>query len=130
MEPILSTEAKDIEVLKEFMKREQIFHQPEYGMSRQDFENMTDPMFWEVGASGRRYSRDCVLDVLEDRLKNPTEDIFETKDFYCLEISQNNYLLTDTLIQGNRITRRTSIWRHLKNDWKIVFHQGKIVADR
>jgi len=130
MEPKLSTEPKDLEVLKELMKREPIFHQPEFGISRQDFENMTETTFWEVGASGRRYSREYVLDVLEERQKNPSEDIFKTKDFHCLEISLNNYLLTYTLIQGDRITRRATIWRRTNNGWKIVYHQGTIVVDR
>ncbi|MGW1910408.1 hypothetical protein ACWCQS_06550 [Streptomyces sp. NPDC002076] len=32
---------------------------------------MTAPDFWETGASGRRYSRAHVLDVLEERHKEP-----------------------------------------------------------
>lgn len=130
MEPQLTTKKKDRAVLKELMKREPIFHQPDFGTSRKDFEKMTDPAFWEVGASGRRYSRDYVLDVLEDRLKNPSKDIWEAKEYHCLELSPNNYLLTYTLTQGNRMTRRTSLWRHSKDGWKIVFHQGTIIADR
>jgi hypothetical protein len=130
MEPTLITEPKLAGILEELMKLEPIFHRPESGTSRRDFEAMTEPAFWEVGASGRRYSREFVLDVLEERLNNPSEEIFETTDPYCLEISPDHYLLTYTLIQKDRITRRATIWRRSTDGWKMVYHQGTIVADR
>ena len=123
-------EQKRMDVLKKLMKREPIFHRPEYGITRKDFENMTEATFWEVGASGRHYNREYVLDELEKRFKSPTEDIWKTKDFDCLEIATDNYLITYTLIQGDRITRRATIWRRSNDNWKIVYHQGTIVEDR
>ncbi len=115
------------DVLNELMKREPLFHRPEFGTTRQDFENMTIETFWEVGASGRRYSRKYVMDTLELRHSQPHEDIWETQDFHCLEIAPNNYLVTYTLIQEERVTRRATIWRRCDTDWKIVYHQGTIV---
>lgn len=109
------------------MRREPIFHRREFGITRRDFENMTDSNFWEVGASGCRYSREYILDTLEKRYENPTEEIWETKDFPCLEIAPENYLLTYTLIQGERMTRRSTIWRRSELSWKIVYHQGTVV---
>jgi hypothetical protein len=130
MEPKLITDPKYLHVLNELIKQEPIFHHPELGTTRQDFENMTETTYWEVGASGRRYSRDYILDELEKRFKNPAEDIWETKDFFCMEIASDNYLLTYTLIQGDRITRRTTIWRRSEIGWKILFHQGTVVENR
>jgi len=129
MEPDLITEHSQLDVLKELMRREPIFHHPEFGTTRLDFEKMTEVTFWEVGASGRRYSREYILDVLEERFRNPVEDIWETKDFHCLEIARDNYLITYTLIQGARITRRATIWRRSEFDWKIVYHQGTVVEE-
>lgn len=129
MEPELTTDPELLDILEELKKREPIFHKPEYGTTREDFEKLIDYSFWEVGASGRRYSRETVLKVLEERSKNRTEDKWNTKDFHCLEIAHDNYLLTYTLFQGNRITRRATIWRRLDKDWKIIFHQGTIVED-
>jgi exodeoxyribonuclease V alpha subunit len=74
-----------------------------------DFERMTEATFWEVGASGRRYSRQYVLDEMEKRYASPEEDTWQTRDFHCLEIAAENYLVTYTLIQGTRITRRSTI---------------------
>jgi hypothetical protein len=117
----------NLDVLNELIKREPIFHRPEFGTTHQDFENMTIETFWEVGASGRRYSRKYVMDTLELRHSQPHEDIWETRDFHCLEIAANNYLITYTLIQEERVTRRSTIWRRCGTDWKIVYHQGTIV---
>jgi hypothetical protein len=129
MEPNLITAPEHLDVLKELMRREPIFHRPEFGTTRRDFENMTEPDFWEVGASGRRYSRAYALDVLEKRYENPGEDVWETKDFHCIEIARDNYLLTYTLFQGARVTRRATIWRRSDAGWKIVYHQGTIVEE-
>ena len=60
-------------VLEELKLREPIFHHPEFGTTRWDYEAMTDPEFWEVGASGRRYSREFVLETLENRAPDPDE---------------------------------------------------------
>jgi hypothetical protein len=127
MEPNLITGPKLMAVLSELVQREPIFHRPEFGTSRADFENMTEPSFWEVGASGRRYSRDYILDLLEKRYENPSQDIWEAKDFHCTEIAPDNYLLTYTLLQDDRLTRRSTIWRRDQHNWKIVYHQGTIV---
>lgn len=129
MEPNLVTDPKLEGVLNDLIRREPIFHRPEFGASRSDFEAMTEPTFWEVGASGRRYSREYVLDVLEERHQNPVEEQWEARDFHCQEIAPDNYLLTYTLLQGERITRRATIWRRTDSGWKIVYHQGTIVED-
>ncbi|WP_233842443.1 DUF4440 domain-containing protein [Dyella sp. 2HG41-7] len=129
MEPRLVTDPKLLPILDELQRREPIFHRPEFGTARSDFEAMTETNFWEVGASGRRYSRDYALRVLEERYSRPYDDHWETSDFHCQEIATDNYLLTYTLKQGARITRRTTLWRHALQGWKIVFHQGTVVAD-
>jgi hypothetical protein len=127
MEPTLSTAPHLLAVLDELKRREPIFHRPELGTTRADFENMTDPSFWEVGASGRRYSREFILDTLENRMLQGYEDIWETLDFHCLEIAPDNYLVTYTLLQGARVTRRATLWRRRSSGWKILYHQGTVV---
>ncbi len=127
MEPRFVGAPEHAAVRDELMQREPIFHRAAFGTARKDFEKMTAPEFWEVGASGRRYSREFVLNVLEERYENATEDVWEIGDFQCQEIAADNYLATYTLIQGQRVTRRTTIWRHTPDGWKIVFHQGTVV---
>jgi len=134
VKPWLTTEPKLRAILQELRSREPIFHRPELGTSRVDFEKMTEEDFWEVGASGRRYSRDHVVEVLEGRHQVAShlalEDTWEALDFACRELGSDTYLLTYTLLQGRRKTRRASLWRRRSGeDWKIVFHQGTLVED-
>ncbi len=122
MEPNLTS------ILEELSAREPIFHRPEYGTTRADFENMTLPDFWQIGASGRIYSREYVLAELERRHTQPHEiDLWETSDFRCRKLAEDAYLLTYNLLQGERRTRRSTIWQHTSTGWKIAFHQGTIV---
>lgn len=117
-------------VLNELRQREPIFHHPGSGTSRTDYARMVVDDFWEIGASGQRYSREFVLDVLEARLANPVDESdWESRDFHVRELAPDVYLLTYTLRQGERLTRRSTIWRRAGDDWKIVFHQGTIVTN-
>jgi hypothetical protein len=114
-------------VLEDLKQREPLFHRPEFGTTRRDYENMTDLQFWEVGASGRRYSREFVLNTLDNRTPDPDESKWLTRDFECREIAADNYLITYTLAQGARITRRATLWRRTSAGWKVLYHQGTIV---
>jgi hypothetical protein len=118
------------EVLAELSAREPIFHRPEYGTTRADFERMTVDDFWEVGASGRCYSRAYVLDELEKRYAEPHADVWETSDFQCRKLAADVFLMTYHLLQnGVRHTRRSTIWQRTSEGWKIVYHQGTIVQE-
>jgi hypothetical protein len=130
-EPCLVTDPALEEILAQLIRREPIFHRPEFGTTRIDFENMMTNDFWEVGASGRRYSRTFILDMLEERFQqDQRDDIWETSDFYCQRLAADIYLLTYTLLQHRtRKTRRSTIWQQTQEGWKVVFHQGTIVQD-
>jgi hypothetical protein len=128
MEPRLITDPKLLPILEALKSREPIFHRPEFGTTRESFDAMCDADFWEVGASGRRYSREYVLDTLEKRHKHPHEDRWETSEFHCREIAADHYLLTYTLKQDERMTRRCTLWRRAPGGWKIVYHQGTTVV--
>jgi len=130
MEPTLSTDPALLGILEELKNREPIFHRPEFGTTRADFGNMMHANFWEIGASGRRYSREYVLAELERRRQHPHEDVWETSEFLCRQLAPNVYLVTYTLIQNKiRKTRRSTIWHCTEVGWKIMFHQGTMVED-
>ena len=82
-EPVLVTDPILMGVLDELRSREPLFHRRELGTTRSHFEAMTTEDFWEVGASGHAYSREYVLDVLEERYQHTDVDEWETSDFYC-----------------------------------------------
>lgn len=129
MEPQLVTAAMDLAVREELLRLEPLFHRPELGSTRQDFERMTSPAFWEVGASGRRYSRDYVLGILEERRASPADDPWQVEGFHCAAIAADRYLVTYTLLQGARVTRRATIWSRTAAGWQALYHQGTVVAE-
>ena len=128
-EPSLVTDPVLTGVLAELQAREPIFHHPELGTTRADFESMMVADFWEVGASGRRYSRESVMAELQRRYAGKYVDQWETRDFHCRRLAEDVYLLTYTLFQGERKTRRSTIWQNTPAGWKIVFHQGTVVQE-
>ena len=116
------------DVTEELRRREPLFHRPELGTTRADFERMTADAFWEIGASGRRYDREFVLNELEKRHTAPISEHLEVHDFHCTELAPDTYLATYTLIQeGHRVSRRATIWRRSEGGWEAVYHQGTLV---
>ena len=126
MEPRFTTAPHLAEVTRELMRREPLFHRAEFGTTRADFEKMTALEFWEVGASGRRYSRAFVLDTLEQRYKSPFTDTWEIQDFHCTDLAPDTFLVTYTLLQGPRTSRRSTVWKQTSDSWKILYHQGTL----
>ncbi len=116
---------------EELAAREPIFHRPESGTTRADFEAMTADDFWEVGASGRKYARGEILDILDSRHATPHEDVWEIRDFQCRRLAADIYLVTYMLIQDRqRETRRATIWQRTEDGWKIMYHQGTLIQSQ
>jgi hypothetical protein len=117
------------QVLEELRRREPIFHSAEFGATRADFERATAPEYWEVGASGRRYSREFILRGLEG---NPPVEAasagWRCYDHALRRLGTDTYLLTYTLRQIDRLTRRATIWQTAPAGWRILYHQGTIVS--
>src|SRR5690348_12891422 len=116
-------------VFDEIRRREPIFHTAEFGFSIAELERALAPEYWEVGASGRRYSRDFVLRSLADR---PAADAatsgWRTYDCALRRLGPETYLFTYTLLQGERRTRRATVWERFPAGWRILYHQGTIVS--
>lgn len=119
-----------LEATEAVRSREPLFHRPEHGTTPADFDRMMAPDFWEVGASGARYTRAYILETLTQRHAEPVkEDDLVVEDFSCTHVADAVYLATYTLTQsGNRITRRATLWRHTPEGWHAVYHQGTVVS--
>lgn len=115
------------EVLAELVAREPLFHRKELGTSRMDFQAMTAPDFWEVGASGKVYDLESIWNILESRYRANEPDDWRTSDFRIRALGSNVYLLTYQLQQGDRITRRATLWERANSVWRVIYHQGTIV---
>jgi hypothetical protein len=116
-------------ILEELKRLEPLFHAAAPGATMERFEELVSAEFWEVGASGRRYSREFALGVLRDRRGQPSEDEWRTSGFHVLEVAPGSCLLTYTLEQPGRLTRRATLWRREAGTWKALYHQGTVVHD-
>lgn len=112
----------------ELKAREPIFHHPEFGTARADFESMVTNDFWEVGASGQKYSKAFVLDTLEERHRHPIVESLKVTDFECRQLAPSVSLTTYLLDDAGRRSRRATIWRWDAGNWLIQYHQGTLVA--
>lgn len=116
-------------ILEDLSAREPIFHRREFGTSRADLERMTDDAFWEIGASGNIYQRAYVIETLLERYeKGPELHDWPCRDFTIMGLAESLFLLSYTLDEPDRVTRRSTIWRRTDEGWKIVFHQGTLTA--
>jgi len=128
-EPSRVTDPALVAVRDELSAREPIFHHPELGTTPVDLDRQAAAEFEEVGASGRRYSRDLVLATVHDRFtRGIPDDPMELGGFHCVALGPDTYLLTYDLRQGDRLTRRATVWRRTADDWQVVYHQGTLVG--
>lgn len=120
-------------MLEELRQREPLFHRREFGTSVEDMLGQTDEQFWEVGASGRRYSRESCAATRAERWQTAPEpwegEGWSAGEFCCQELAPDLNLVTYNLRKEERLTRRASIWRRAADRWLIVYHQGTVVAD-
>ncbi len=109
-------------ILQDLRSREPIFHRP-------GEPTTMAPTYWEVGASGRRYSRQFILKHLA---ASPPLDALQagwkTSDHAVVRLSADTFLFTYTLQQPQRLTRRATIWQQTPSGWQVLFHQGTIVT--
>lgn len=111
---------------EEIERHEPLFHRAERGTARADFAAMMTDDFWEVGASGNRYDREYVLDVLEERHSEPQDENWEVSDFRCRALGPDAWLAAYTLREPGRVTHRATIWVREEGRLKALYHQGTL----
>lgn len=131
----------DGDILEQLISLEPVFHRFEHlagrTPARADFDGLMAPDFFEVGASGRLYTREFVLQTLEQRFRNPSlmeEERWKTSEFHLLRLGPEtwllSYLLDQNLPAGHRLSRRTTLWRQTSSGWQVIFHQGTLTSAR
>jgi len=124
-----SVDADLLIIFEQLRRREPIFHTPEFGSTVAEFDSAMAPDYWEVGASGRRYSREFILRMFDENPPvNAATEEWETHGFGFRSIGPDTYLMTYTLRQKERVTRRCTIWQRNAGRCQILYHQGTVVA--
>lgn len=126
MQPTLITPDHLQPILEELIRIEPLFHAVCPDATEELFEELVADRFWEIGASGHKYSRGFALHTLKSR-QSADDENWQTSDYHLSQISQSVYLLTYTLCQPNRTTLRLTVWEKVQNKWQAVYHQGTVV---
>ena len=86
--------------------------------------------FFEIGASGTRYTKDDVIRLLSEA----PADRITAHDFRAAEIATDTIHATfteekESYAHGGRIVSlRSSIWQKRNGRWQMIFHQGTKIS--
>lgn len=93
---------------------------------RGQVEELLEPEFREVGASGRVWGRAEIVEALT--LEQADEDI-RAHDVRTRQLSSDLVLVTYVSQQpSGRRAYRTSLWRRTDGTWRLLHHQGTPLA--
>ena len=84
---------------------------------------LLDPEFFEFGASGRRWSRPAIIEMLASESSEGGE-VAVALDVAATRIGPGIVLVTYISENDERRCYRSSIWRRTATGWRVVFHQG------
>ena len=95
---------------------------PEFRSYPERLAALLDPDFFEIGSSGRLWSRDAILELLasESGFEPPMVEDFQLRPF-APDLALVTYRTRRT---NGSLTLRSSLWRRVGTDWRCVFHQG------
>jgi len=82
------------------------------------------PDFTEVGASGRVWDRETVLDLLREQSDDEDAPPIEVHVLRGQVIAPGVIRVSWDSSTGGRRARRTSIWCEREDGWQLVHHQG------
>jgi hypothetical protein len=115
--------------LEELCRLEPIFHTEAFGRTAAEFECRMSTDYWEVGASGRRYSRGFILEQVGQIARvNAGSAGWRSSEFGLKRLGPETFLFTYTLDQNGRLTRRSTIWQKSVEGWRVLYHQGTVVS--
>jgi hypothetical protein len=93
--------------------------------SQDTLERLLDPDFEEIGASGKAWSRQAIIEELSgDRTPSDSEPPIGAEDMTGRLLADDLVLLTYVSDASGRRARRSSLWRCSGGSWRLFFHQG------
>lgn len=109
--------------IDEVIGRELALLSPELRRSPGALEEILDPEFSEIGASGRLFTRASIMRALAEENPAETGDV-EVTEMDAKVLADGLVLVTYLARNHARAARRSSLWRFSEGAWRIVFHQG------
>lgn len=115
-------------VLADLVELEHLLLDPQVRADPDRVRALLHEGFEEIGASGRHWHRDAIIDTLAD---DPGEG-FETSQVDASFVAHDAVLITyavRALDEGRTISRRSSLWvRDAHDQWTLRYHQGTKVG--
>ena len=107
---------------------ERSLHRGSIRRSREKLDGLLHDDFIEIGASGRVYNKEQIIEAL----LNETPFTINASDFelrlFSEDIAQLKYKTQNTVDNDLMpTTLRSSIWKKEGTIWKMIFHQGTLV---
>ena len=92
-------------------------------------ERVLDEAFVEIGASGRRWTYEEMVDALRGMPR--TEAVITDFELARLapDVALVTYVIGPAAGAGGRTSRRSSIWLQGEEGWRMRFHQGTAAGD-
>jgi hypothetical protein len=101
---------------------------PEVRRSRERVEDMLDPDFREIGASGHLWTRGEMVTALTGDDAGDEHRI-TASEVHGVLVSPGLVLLTYVSHAAGRSARRSSLWRQNGGVWRLLFHQGTVLGE-
>ncbi|MFD4371957.1 DUF4440 domain-containing protein [Streptomyces sp. NPDC058486] len=116
--------------ITEAIARERALHDPTVRLSRPRVEQLFDPEFVEVGASGRRWTYEEMLAALPDLHGGEDGPPIKATAFAGTVLAPGLVHLTYETVIGTRHARRSSLWRRdPAGVLRLYYHQGTPVPE-
>lgn len=119
------------EIIAELRAREPVFHREDRAAGSEGLDALMVKDFFEIGASGRIYTREHILErVLSRWERDEPEPEMSIEEFVARQIGPHAYLVTYTMQQpdghATRTTRRATVWTDRAGHWQVIYHQGTL----
>lgn len=114
---------------RQLLALEPLTHRLPPGADRAAVDALIAPAYWEVGASGAVYRRDYVIEVVTQRYAtgvDPDDNARVVDDFAVRQLADGVWLATYLLLQGERSSRRSTLWERTPDGWRALYHQGTL----
>ncbi len=111
--------------LETILALEKEMHLTSTRRNRERMEQLLHPLFYEIGRSGLRYSRQDILSEFESEAELPPIAVSEPELIPLSEdLALLSYISNHATKPAHRFTLRTSLWQREGGMWRIRFHQG------
>jgi len=82
------------------------------------------PDFVEIGASGRRWGRAAILELLQGESGSDGADRIDVHELEARVLGDAVVQVFWVSDRGGRRARRMSLWQHVDGAWRTTYHQG------